>query len=30
MNNEKAGLFQIDFKNAFNFFTKSSVLDSAN
>ena len=29
LNNEKAGLFQIDFKNAFNSITRSSVLDAA-
>ena len=29
LNNEKAGLLQIDFKNAFNSITRSSVLDAA-
>ena len=28
-NNEKAGLLQIDFENAFNSITRSSVLDAA-
>ena len=29
LNNEKAGLLQIDFKNAFNSITRSSVSDAA-
>ena len=29
MNKEKAGLLQIDFKNAFNSITRSSMLDAA-
>ena len=29
LNNEKTGLLQIDFKNAFNSITRSSVLDAA-
>ena len=29
LNNEKAGLLQIDFKNAFNSITRNSVLDAA-
>ena len=29
LNNDKAGIFQIHFKNAFNSITRSSVLDAA-